>query len=183
MKVVALLLALSASNASSTKVEFGKQSTDPKTNCIRRCGKIYRGCSECIASCVSGCQSERKGGSLRGATTNLSFRSSDMNTNPKFEFVGNGFCLDSQSDFYSSLAGYGLSNANDCSTWCLRSPDHLLGFSYDASNRSCLCDYESGQLPSPRQAGSAPLFSNGSGPITSSLGGSSNVKCYAYNKQ
>ena len=61
MKVVALLLALSASNASSTKVEFGKQSTDLKTNCIRRCGKIYRGCSECIASCVSGCQSERKG--------------------------------------------------------------------------------------------------------------------------
>ena len=79
MKVVALLLALSASNASSTKVEFGRRPLPPinKVTCSRRCRDFYTGNQEGIDNCISRCRrSDLKGGSLRGAT-NLSSLAND----------------------------------------------------------------------------------------------------------
>ena len=79
MKVVALLLALSASNASSTKVEFGRRPLPPinKVTCSRRCRDFYAGNQEGIDNCISRCRrSDLKGGSLRGAT-NLSSLAND----------------------------------------------------------------------------------------------------------
>ena len=80
MKVVALLLALSASNASSTEVEFGRRPRPPPINkvaCSRRCRDFYTGNQEGIDNCISRCRrSDLKGGSLRGAT-NLSSLAND----------------------------------------------------------------------------------------------------------
>ena len=109
---------------------------------------------------------------------------------PKFNFVGPGFCLDSNHELYSGiltfpvimklqLGGIVLSQAFDCSTWCTRNPDNLRGFSYDIYSGACYCDYEQGQLPNPLPAGSTPLEGIGSGPITSSTG-DVHLGCYMY---
>ena len=104
-------------------------------------------------------------------------------TIPSFQFVGNGFCVDSQFRFHSYISSPSgaFSTVNSCNAWCLQSPDNLRGFSYDTNDERCFCLYEVSQLPDPLPAGTASAINNpGSGPITTTVGQLQSVECYTY---
>eukprot|EP00956_Cyclotella_meneghiniana_P007842 scaffold10456_cov45-Cyclotella_meneghiniana.AAC.1 len=106
-----------------------------------------------------------------------------------FEFFGPGYCADSRSRFYSTsqTSDFVNSTAEDCSAWCLQNPDNLLGFSFSATNEDCYCEFDGGELPSPRPAYMNPPvtryesgFGKGSIQQTTFTHGGTAFDCYVY---
>ena len=86
MKVVALLLSLCASSASSTKeVELERGRPNPAITCRGHCRLVYQGNQANIDSCIDRvCQKEQEGGSRLRGTANLSLLPRDDLSNDQF---------------------------------------------------------------------------------------------------
>jgi|EP00956_Cyclotella_meneghiniana_P000547 hypothetical protein len=86
MKVVALLLALCASSASSTEeVELERGRPNPAITCRGHCQLVHQGNQANIDSCIDKvCQKEQEGGSRLRGTANLSLLPRDDLSNDQF---------------------------------------------------------------------------------------------------
>eukprot|EP00956_Cyclotella_meneghiniana_P007808 scaffold10413_cov26-Cyclotella_meneghiniana.AAC.4 len=93
-----------------------------------------------------------------------SFVHGQQTASPNFEFVGNGWCLDSQNTVFSWITLPGFPFANNCSDFCLQNPNYLRGFTYRSGDGRCYCHYEASQLPSP-PAGSGSVVHTGTGAV------------------